>query len=70
MKPDPSKGLDEMKVFAGASAETAIEPADIKQGALGDCWFMCALASLAERPALVDHIFITKEVNDTGIYRL
>jgi calpain-15 len=47
-----------------------VEPNDIKQGALGDCWFMCALASLAERPALVKRLFITDTYNEDGIYRL
>jgi calpain-15 len=31
---------------------------------------MCALASLAERPKLVENIFITKEKNKEGVYRL
>lgn len=47
-----------------------IEPNDIKQGSLGNCWFMCALASLAERPKLVENLFITKEKNKEGVYRI
>ena len=31
---------------------------------------MSALSTIAERPALVERLFVTKEVNDQGIYRV
>ena len=31
---------------------------------------MSALACLAERPALIERLLITKEVNDEGIYKV
>ena len=53
------------KVFSGA-----IEPSDIKQGQLGDCWFMSALSSIAEFPDLVKKLFITKNYQKDGVYRV
>lgn len=51
--------------------EGMIEPCDIKQGALGNCWFMCAVACIAEFPILVKNIFMQEEnVNAYGVYRL
>ncbi|CAF1185551.1 unnamed protein product [Didymodactylos carnosus] len=41
---------------------------DIQQGQLGDCWLMAALALITERPAMLQHILLTKEVNNEGIY--
>ena len=37
--------------------EGKIEPTDIIQGHLGDCYFMCTLASLAELPKRIEKIF-------------
>jgi calpain-15 len=62
---NPAEGFKEPSIFA-----EEIEPADIIQGQLGDCWFMCALSAIAERPALVERLFITKTVNALGIYRV
>eukprot|EP01006_Ploeotia_vitrea_P053501 TRINITY_DN67795_c4_g2_i2.p1 TRINITY_DN67795_c4_g2~~TRINITY_DN67795_c4_g2_i2.p1 ORF type:complete len:821 (-),score=28.58 TRINITY_DN67795_c4_g2_i2:29-2443(-) len=45
-----------------------ITPGDIKQGRLGDCWFLSALCLLATRPHLIDRLLITKEWNEEGVY--
>lgn len=47
-----------------------IDPNDIKQGELGDCWFLSALSSLAERPGMVRRLFITQNYNKEGIYKI
>jgi len=45
-----------------------IEPNDIKQGALGDCYFLSVLSSLAEWPDRIRKIFVDKEKNPLGCY--
>ncbi len=44
-----------------------IEPNDIGQGALGDCWFCCALASVAEEPKEIERLFVTKKTSANGM---
>ena len=34
-----------------------IEPNDIDQGALGDCWLLCAIAAVAEFPKRIEKLF-------------
>lgn len=62
------------RAIAGASGNTphlfadAIEPADVLQGALGDCWLMAALACVAERPDVLEQAIVTKHVDPRGKY--
>ena len=47
-----------------------IDPNDINQGLLGDCWFLASIASIAENPALVRRLFVTQSYNECGFYKL
>ena len=40
-----------------------IDPNDIKQGMLGDCYFVAALATLAEWPDRVRKLFVSDTTN-------
>ena len=42
-------------------------PSDIRQGSLGDCYFLCSLASLAEEPSLIKRLFHAQETNEHGV---
>jgi len=50
--------------------EGGIEPADLLQGRLGDCWLLAALASVADRPEILQQAFITQSVDPRGKYKI
>ena len=45
-----------------------VTPSDIKQGLLGDCYFLSILSALAEVPDRIMKLFITDRTNQYGIY--
>jgi calpain-15 len=47
-----------------------IEPSDIAQGALGDCWLLSAIATLAEKKGMIERIFKEKTHSVWGKYTL
>jgi calpain-15 len=55
----------EVKLYNG------IEPNDVMQGALGDCWLLAATAAVAEFPAFIAQtLFVTQRANPEGKYAL
>lgn len=49
---------------------TGIDPHDINQGGLGDCWLLCALAAMAEFPGLIQSCFRNKRISNKGKYEV
>ena len=43
---------------------------DVKQGIIGNCYFLCVLSSFAKRPEIYNKIFIDKKINSNGLYKL
>jgi len=61
---DKNNGVS-LKLFEGG-----VEPKDIAQGGLGDCWLMSAMACMAEHQGLLRTCFISQEFNERGKYQM
>ncbi len=48
--------------------DRTIEPSDIIQGELGDCYFLSALASLAQTPDRIKRLIRFRRTTETGVY--
>lgn len=64
------------KVFARNGTEgerlfgDKIQPADICQGQVGDCWLMSAIACLAQVPGAIQRNFVIREYTHYGRYKI
>lgn len=50
--------------------KTGFAPDAVRQGAVGNCWFLSALAVVAEKPYLVRQLLPHRELNDKGCYQV
>ena len=48
--------------------EDDVDPRDVGQGAVGDCWLLAAFAAAAEHPGLIQRLFVTKRASASGRY--
>ncbi|VDI38864.1 calpain-15 [Mytilus galloprovincialis] len=62
VKDNDGKDAKHWKVYDKPTAN------DIVQGEIGNCWFICALAVVAERQKLVERIVVTKDYCPEGAY--
>lgn len=56
-------GGSEARLFEGT-----VEAADLLQGALGNCWLIAGLASVAERPEILQRVIVSKTIDLRGKY--
>jgi hypothetical protein len=54
--------------FAKFGKNSLVEPGDVKQGELGDCWLLGAIAAFAEVPGGIQNLFVNKEYSSKGKY--
>jgi calpain-15 len=47
-----------------------VEPKDVVQGSLGECYFLSALAALAEKEDIIRRVFANQNYNQNGIYKV
>ena len=57
--------MDHPELFDGK-----IEPKDVIQGSLGDCYFLSAVAALAEVEGRIKSVFGDQKFNPNGIYKV
>jgi hypothetical protein len=51
-------------VFFGGKATAA----DVRQGTLGDCWFLCAVAVITTRGDMLQRLFVNTNFGEYGVY--
>lgn len=51
-------------------APSGADPAHVRQGRLGNCWFLSALSVVAEHPELIQKVLPHVELNEKGCYQV
>lgn len=68
--PQPDAWVRMTVAYPHAKLFDGVEPGDITQGSLGNCWMMSAMASVAECEGLIEGLFSEIELNPSGKYHV
>lgn len=69
--PDLTDDEGDVPVFSvEEDGEESVSPNDIKQGELGDCYFLSSLSVIAENPERIKKMFLVTEPNDQCVYAI
>lgn len=61
----PSEAIPgDISLFSG------IDPGDIKQGQIGDCWLMAGISAVAEWPHRIKKLFDNRTIQSSGAYTI
>ncbi|KAL7561882.1 hypothetical protein ACA910_014257 [Epithemia clementina (nom. ined.)] len=50
--------------------KSGVDPSQVQQGAVGNCWFLSALAVVAEKSYLIHQLLPHTQLNDRGCYQI
>jgi hypothetical protein len=55
--------VSENSLFNGKSlfGSQYIKPTDVRQGEIGNCWFISSMAAMAEYPGRIEKMYLNKE---------
>jgi len=56
------------ELFNATKLFDGIEPNDVCQGGLGDCWLLAAISAMCEFPGAIESLFETNKISDDGKY--
>jgi hypothetical protein len=65
------RASDEFKDHSLFGSE-GVTPADVRQGSIGDCWFLSAISALSEVPGRIERVFQDQdnELSPNGVYAI
>ena len=56
--------------FFGPNGLASVNPQDINQGYIGNCWIMAAISAVAEKKERIDGFMLSDDINPYGIYAM